>query len=128
MAKDEKKMKALQPRRLHAGRLLLKGVRQAQVARRVGVSRATVCEWNGRLQPDGLPALRRRPRGRPAGLDATMAARATESGGDGPWVRDRAVDARALQPSHRPRLDKKGAIIRECLGDDAYPTERLVFF
>jgi hypothetical protein len=124
MVKDEKKMKALQRRRLRAGRLLLKGVPQAEVARRVGVSRATVCEWNGRLQQDGLPALRRRPRGRPAGLDATMAARApkgTESGGDGPWVRDRAVDARALQPSHRPRLDKKRAIIRECLGDDAYP-------
>jgi transposase len=72
MAKDEKKMKVLQRRRLRAGRLLLKGVPQAEVARRVGVSRATVCEWNGRLQQDGLPALRRRPRGRPAGLDATM--------------------------------------------------------
>jgi transposase len=72
MAKDEKKTKALQRRRLRAGRLLLKGVPQAEVARCVGVSRATVCEWNARLQRDGLEALRRRPRGRPAGLDAKM--------------------------------------------------------
>ena len=72
MARDEKKMKVLQRRRLRAGRLLLKGVSQAEVARRVGVSRATVCEWNGRLEQDGLEALRRRARGRPAGLDAAM--------------------------------------------------------
>jgi len=72
MAKGEKKLKALQRRRLRAGRLLLKGVTQAEVARRVGVSRATVCEWNERLAQGGLDALRRRPRGRPAGLDAAM--------------------------------------------------------
>ena len=72
MAKDEKKMQVLQRRRLRAGRLLLKGVPQAEVARRVGVSRATVCEWNARLERDGLDALRRQVRGRPAGLDAAM--------------------------------------------------------
>jgi transposase len=72
MAKGEKKLKQLQRRRLRAGRLLLKGVAQAEVARRVGVSRATVCEWNERLARGGLDALRRRPRGRPAGLDAAM--------------------------------------------------------
>jgi len=71
MAKG-KKLKALQRRRLRAGRLLLKGVAQAEVARRVGVSRATVCEWNERLAQGGLDGLRRRPRGRPAGLDAGM--------------------------------------------------------
>lgn len=72
MAKDEKRMKVLQRRRLRAGRLLLKGVPQAEVARRVAVSRATVCEWNARLEREGLDALRRRPRGRPASLDAAM--------------------------------------------------------
>jgi len=44
---------------MRAGRLLLKGVAQAEVARRVGVSRASVCEWNGRLAQGGLDALRR---------------------------------------------------------------------
>jgi transposase len=73
-AKDERKAKELQRRRLRAGRLLLKGVPQAEVARRVGVSRATVCEWNGRLAQGGLEALRRRTRGRPAGLAAPMRA------------------------------------------------------
>ena len=48
MATGEKKLKELQHRRLRAGRLLLKGVGQAEVARRIGVSRATVCEWNER--------------------------------------------------------------------------------
>jgi transposase len=73
-AKDERKAKELQRRRLRAGRLLLKGVSQAEVARRVEVSRATVCLWNARLQQEGLESLRRRPRGRPAGLEAPMRA------------------------------------------------------
>ena len=72
MAKDEKKLRQLQQRRLRAGRLLLKGIAQAEVARRVGVSRASVCEWNERLAQGGLDALRRGPRGRPTGLDARM--------------------------------------------------------
>jgi len=70
--KREEKAKQLQRRRLRAGRLLLKGVAQAEEARRVGVSRVTVCDWNARLQQEGLDTLRRRPRGRPAGLDAAM--------------------------------------------------------
>jgi len=63
MAKGEKKAKQLQRRRLRAGRLLARGVAQAEVARRVRVSRATVCEWNARLEQGGLDALKRRPRG-----------------------------------------------------------------
>jgi transposase len=66
--KWDKKAKALQRRRLRAGRLLAKGVAQAEVARRVGVSRATVCEWNARLAQGGLAALHRRRRGRPSKL------------------------------------------------------------
>ena len=74
MKKREEKAKKLQRRRLRAGRLLLKGMAQAEVARRVGVSRATVCNWNARLQQEGLDTLRRRPRGRPAGLEGAMRA------------------------------------------------------
>lgn len=79
MAKGEKKAKQLQRRRLRAGRLLAKGVAQAEVARRVEVSRATVCEWNARLEQGGLDALKGRVRGRPAGLDGAMRAELTKA-------------------------------------------------
>jgi len=59
----------LERRRLRAGRLLLKGMSQAEVARRVGVARSTVCGWARRLEQGGLEALRSRgPRGRPPSL------------------------------------------------------------
>jgi len=79
MATGEKKLKGLQRRRLRAGRLLLKGVAQAEVARRVGVSRASVCEWNERLAQGGLDGLRRRARGRPTGLDTAMRAQLAQA-------------------------------------------------
>lgn len=69
MSKTEREGQLLQRRRLRAGRLLQRGVTQAEVARRVSVTRTTVSEWNARLQAGGLEALRRRPRGRPAGLE-----------------------------------------------------------
>jgi transposase len=72
MSKTEQEGRLLQRRRLRAARLLLKGVAQAEVARRVGVTRTTVSEWNEKLQDGGLEALRRRPRGRPAGLDGAQ--------------------------------------------------------
>lgn len=68
MRKSEREAKELQRRRLRAGRLLMRGVAQAEVARRVGVSRTTVSVWNRELAANGLEALRARPRGRPSGL------------------------------------------------------------
>jgi transposase len=62
------KARQLQRRRLRAGRLLASGVAQAEVARRVGVSRTTVSTWNRALEAHGLEGLRARPRGRPSGL------------------------------------------------------------
>jgi len=70
--KRENDAKQLQRRRLKAGRLLLKGVPQAEVARRVGVSRPTVFEWKQRVEQGGLAALNNGVRGRPARLDAVM--------------------------------------------------------
>lgn len=72
--KREDKAKELERRRLRGGRLLLKGVAQAEVARRLQVSRPTVLAWNELLQAGGLAALKRRPRGRPAGLTAAQKA------------------------------------------------------
>jgi len=68
--KREDRTKALERRRLRGGRLLLKGVPQAEVARRLEVSRPTVLAWKQRLEAGGLAALRARARGRPAALDA----------------------------------------------------------
>jgi len=72
MSKSEKESRALQRRRLRAGRMLLHGVPQAEVARRVAVTRTTVSTWNEQLESGGLQALKRRPRGRPSGLEATQ--------------------------------------------------------
>ena len=69
MDKAEREAKALQQRRLRAGRLLQRGVAQAEVARRLTVTRTTVSEWNAQLQAGGLEALKRRVRGRPSGLE-----------------------------------------------------------
>jgi len=67
--KRKNKASELQRRRLKAGRLLLKGVTQAEVARRVGVSRPTVFAWTKRLQQGGLAALSNGVRGRPSRLN-----------------------------------------------------------
>jgi transposase len=58
-------LKALQRRRLRAARLLDRGVPQAEVARRVGVSRQSVSTWAKKLQADGQEALKANPLGRP---------------------------------------------------------------
>jgi len=72
MSKSEKAGVGLQRRRLRAGRLLLRGVPQAEVARRVAVTRTTVSDWNAKLNAGGLQSLKRRPRGRPPGLDTAQ--------------------------------------------------------
>lgn len=68
MRKSQEVAKDLQRRRLRAGRLLLKGVAQAEVARHVGVTRTTVSTWNRELQQSGLEGLKAGVRGRPSKL------------------------------------------------------------
>lgn len=70
MSQSNRQSKGLSKRRLRAGRLLLKGEGQAEVARRVKVSRTTVSKWAERVNEGGLEALQARARGRPSGLDA----------------------------------------------------------
>jgi transposase len=60
----------MEQRRREAARLLRGGkLSQAEIARRLGVNRVTVCAWAKQLADGGLRALRRRkPTGRPARL------------------------------------------------------------
>lgn len=67
---NKQQLKLLERKRLKAGRLLMKGVSQAEVARRVDAAPSTVCLWNQLLTEGGLDALRSSGlRGRPASLD-----------------------------------------------------------
>jgi transposase len=61
----------LERRRLQAARLLKRGVREAEVARRVGVHRQSVNRWAKQLASGGWRALKRAARtGRPPRLSA----------------------------------------------------------
>ncbi|HFD87975.1 MAG TPA: helix-turn-helix domain-containing protein, partial [Gammaproteobacteria bacterium] len=51
-------LKALQGRRMHAARLLEKGVPQAEVARELGVSRQSVSAWAKKLGAEGREGLK----------------------------------------------------------------------
>ena len=108
MGKGERVAKELSRRRLRGGRLLQGGVAQAEVARRVGVSRTTVSEWNERLADGGLEALRARPRGRPAGLDAQQRRTLMRALKDGALTAGFATELWTL-----PRV---GNLIERCFG------------
>jgi transposase len=61
----------LAARRIEAGKLLQRGVRPAEVARRLKVSRTSVSRWQQALAAGGRRSLRGAPRtGRPPLLDA----------------------------------------------------------
>jgi transposase len=66
---NEKRLKELERRRTRAARLLAAGVKQAEVARRVGVSRQAVQRWERVRQHQGVEGLKRPARfGRPPKL------------------------------------------------------------
>jgi transposase len=56
---NEHRLIGLERRRRRGARLLAAGVAQAEVARRVGVTRTTVSRWEAVRQEGGLDALRR---------------------------------------------------------------------
>ena len=66
---NEQRLIELEQRRRRGARLLGTGVAQAEVARRVGVTRTSVSRWERLRQEGGLEALRRPKRfGRPRRL------------------------------------------------------------
>lgn len=63
---NQQRLKELERSRRRGGRSLAAGVAQAEVARRVGVTRTTVSRWEQERQAGGLDALHRAERfGRP---------------------------------------------------------------
>jgi transposase len=71
MKKSKDRLKELERRRVRAARLLKRGVPQAEVARRVEVSRQSVSRWATTLEVEGFEALRGPGRtGRKPSLDA----------------------------------------------------------
>lgn len=69
--KSKERLKDLERRRIRAARLLQRGVAQAEVARRVEVSRQSVSRWAETLATEGVDALRGPGRtGRRPSLDA----------------------------------------------------------
>ncbi len=73
LMRHSQKRKELERRRRHGARLLAAGQPQAEVARRVGVSRQTVMRWERLRQQGGLEALRRAEHfGRPERLSESQ--------------------------------------------------------
>jgi transposase len=71
--RHSQKLKELERRRRRGARLLAGGKSQAEVARRVGVSRQTVMRWDRARQEGGMEALCRAPHfGRPERLSAAQ--------------------------------------------------------
>jgi transposase len=74
-ARDTLNRDEMERRRLEAAQELLKGVSQAQVARKFGVSRTTASRWNRTLDGQGLECLRKRKApGRPSRLGPSQLA------------------------------------------------------
>lgn len=66
---NEQRLKALERRRRRGARLLAAGVKPAEVARQMEVSRQSVSRWEKAVEEGGAEALRRPPRfGRPPRL------------------------------------------------------------
>jgi transposase len=71
---------ALQKRRMRAANMLRRGLTQAQVANKLGVSRQSVSRWAATVEAEGAMGLRKAGRaGRRPGLDEAQRRRLIES-------------------------------------------------
>ncbi len=98
--------KELELRRRKGMRMLARGVAQAEVARALEVSRQTTSSWAKKLAEDPQ-AWRRKPLGRPGGLDAAQKkqlGKASAGGRGGQRLPDRAVDVGAGGQVDRARV------------------------
>lgn len=77
--RHKRDFKALEQRRLKAARLLKQGVSQADVARRLEVSRESVSRWAAEFETNGKEALRGKRLGRPPQLDPEQRRELTEA-------------------------------------------------
>ena len=68
--KTKRDLKAMEQRRRQGMQLLAKGLPQAEVARRCGVSRTSVLRWQRQRKTKRGAAWKRRPLGRPSKLSA----------------------------------------------------------
>src|SRR5262245_12918926 len=100
----------MEERRLEGGRLLRAGeLSQAEIARRLGVSRMTVSDWAKALRQGGPAALRRRPKtGRPPRRPPEQWRLAREALGEGAIA--------AGYETERWTLDRIRALIRKLFG------------
>ena len=78
----------MERRRLEAAGDLLKGITQARVARKFGVSRTTASRWYRTLEGQGMECLRKRKApGRPSRMSSTQRAEVGEIFAVGPHGR-----------------------------------------
>jgi len=102
MTAGKRDFSGLERRRLKAARLLEQGVRPAEVARRLGVHRQSVCRWQQRLEQEGRAGLKKAGRaGRKPRLSADDVLRLEEELVRGPrawgygtelWTTQRVAD------------------------------------
>jgi transposase len=78
--RQEQRRKGLEQRRRRAARLLERGFKPAEVARRVGVSRTSVHRWGKRIEQQGVSGLKRAARlGRPRALGDAQRAKLAQA-------------------------------------------------
>lgn len=88
-----RRQRELQKRRDHAARLFAKGMSQAEVARRVGVTPASVCRWHQAWMREGVEGLRVAEHlGRPTRLDASQLEELEEALLEGPGAQGFATE------------------------------------
>ncbi len=114
---------ALERRRLKAARWLKRGVRPAEVARRLGVHRQSVGRWRQRLEREGFAGLRKAGRaGRPTKLTAEQLLRLEEELVRGPrawgyttelWTTQRVADLIQRRFGVRYHRDHVGRVLAQ---------------
>jgi transposase len=127
---------ALEKRRFQALTLYRKGVAQAEIARRLRVSRAAVCQWLKKARKKGKQALQRKPRpGRPPKLTAVqrrslvqLLARGPERAGYATqlWTAERIQRLVAERFGVRYHVHHVPKLLRQCGWSYQRPTGRAI--